>query len=633
MFRIKVKDKKRTFLLLTLYISVLPVLLGLQIRTEAAESNVLADIWNPVKYIGINEIKPGMDAYCLTEYGVAGIEKFSMKVVDVVPGMDPGRDMILVKGLDERFIHTGPVAGCSGSPVYIGGRLAGALAFAWTFSKDPLYGVTPIREMLKVGMGPQTGYPSQNTSIASPLRNQQTNGTWSVFDSTRPIDFTEIDRRFREELSQRRPNLGGVNPLPCPLVTSGLPGEVCEELDELVRPFGLMVVAGGGMGSGMAGSDEKVELAPGSCLAVPLVSGDITIATVGTTTEVVDGKVYGFGHWLLGYGPVNLPMATGVVHTVVSSTYRSFKVASPIETVGALTADESMAVFGQIGTVAKTIPLTIRIDRYNDTQKRLYNCRIAYNKLLTPLSLRSAVAGASLQLGDFPPNHMIEYKVAIGIENGDSISFENVSTAVGLNELVAESIGSVMLLMNNPYKEVGIESLDFDIRISPRSIVSRIWSVDLSDSKVKAGEKIDIDVVVESVLAGKKKYQGTLEIPEDLAPGGYELMVCGSPYYERFLTKAVPYKFIAESVPSLLEALKFTLSIGRDRLYFLLVLPPEGVAIEQSELPDLPGTRTLVLQSSKRALRVQPYQQWVERSLETNKVIINRKVLKIIVEK
>ncbi|MGD2093570.1 MAG: SpoIVB peptidase S55 domain-containing protein [Phycisphaerales bacterium] len=629
MFRIKVKDKKRTFLLL---ISVLPVLLGLQIRTEAAESNVLADIWNPVKYIGINEIKPGMDAYCLTEYGVAGIEKFRMKVIDVVPGMDPGRDMILVKGLDERFIHTGPVAGCSGSPVYIDGRLAGALAFAWTFSKDPLYGVTPIKEMLKVGMGPQAGYSGQSTS-SSHLRNQQADGTWSVFDFTRPIDFTEIDRRFREELSQRRPNLSGVNPLPCPLVTSGLPGEVCEELDELVRPFGLMVVAGGGMGSGMAGSDKKVELAPGSCLAVPLVSGDITIATVGTTTEVVNDKVYGFGHWLLGYGPVNLPMATGVVHTVVSSTYRSFKVASPIETVGALTADESMAVFGQVGTVAKTIPLTIRIDRYNDTQKRLYNCRVAYNKLLTPLSIRSAVAGAALQLGDFPPDHTVEYKVAIGIEDGDSISFENVSTAVGLNELVAESIGSVMLFMNNPYKEVGIESLDFDIRISPRSVVSRIWSVDLSDSKVKAGEKIDIDVVVESVLAGKKKYQGTLEIPEDLAPGGYELAVCGSPYYERFLTKAVPYKFIAESVPSLLEALKFTLSIGRDRLYFLLILPPQGVAIEQSELPDLPGTRTLVLQSSKRALNIRPYQQWIEHSLETDKVIINRKVLKIIVEK
>jgi hypothetical protein len=434
-------------------------------------------------------------------------------------------------------------------------------------------------------------------------------------------------------LSKRSPNLNGVNPLPCPLVTSGLPGEVCEQLDELVRPFGLMVVAGGGMGSSPAGSDKKVELAPGSCLAVPLVSGDITIATVGTTTEVVDDRVYGFGHWLLGYGTVDLPMATGVVHTVVSSTYRSFKVASPIETVGALRADESMAVFGQIGATAKTIPLTIRIDRYNDTQKRLYNCRVAYNRQLTPLSIRSAVAGAALQLGDLPPDHTVEYKVAIGMEGGESISFENVSATVGLNELVAESLGTVMLLMSNPYREVGIESLDFDIRISPRSVVSRIWSVDLSDSKVRAGEKIDIDVVVESVLAGKKKYRGTLEIPEDLAPGAYELNVCGSPYYERFLVKAVPYRFIAQSVPSLIDALNYTLSIGRDRLYFLLVLPPQGVAIEQSELPDLPETRTLVLQSSKRALRIQPYQQWVEQSLETDKVIINRKALKIIVEK
>ncbi len=227
---------------------------------------------------------------------------------------------------------------------------------------------------------------------------------------------------------------------------------------------------------------------------------------------------------------------------------------------------------------------------------------------------------------------MIEYKVAIGIEGGDSISFENVSTAMGLNELIVESVGSVMLLMNNPYKEVGIESIDFDIRIVPRSIVSRIWSVDLSDPKVKAGEKVDINVVVESVLAGKKKYQCTLEIPDDLIPGTYNLTVCGSSNYERFLLKAVPYRFIVQSAPALIEALNYTLSIGRDRLYFLLALPPDGVALEQAELPDLPGTMALVLQSPKRALRIQPYQRWIERSLKTNSVIINRKAMKITVE-
>jgi hypothetical protein len=626
MFEIKTENRgqkaeDRRLLLFTFCFLVIFSAAVLQSETKAAQAGTLEGIWDPAKYISLDEIKPGMEAYCLTEYGIAGIEKFGLEVVDVVLDVGPGMDLIYVKGTDERFIHTGPVAGCSGSPVYIDGRLAGALAYASYYSKDPLYGATPIEEMLRVGRGTQVS------------RSEQRAGQrLSVFDFTRPIDFAEIDRQFRNCLLKKSRNLSGVNPLPCPLITSGLPRGVCEQLDELVKPFGLMVVAGGS-GSNKVEDSEKVELVPGACLFIPLVSGDITMSTFGTITEVRGDKVYGFGHSYLGYGPVDLPMATGKVHTVVSSIYRSSKLASMVETVGALTTDESMAVFGRIGAKAKTIPLTIRIDRYNDIEKRVYNCRVANNRLLTPLLLQSAVSGAAFQLGNFPPDHMVEYKVAIGLEDAESINFENVSTARGLIELIIESAGSVALLMNNPYKEVGIESIDYDIRIVPRNIISHIWSLDLSDSKFKAGENIEIGVVVESVLAGKKKYQCTLEIPEDLAPGRYDLTVCGSPDYERFLLKAVPYKFIAQSVPGLIEALNYSLGIGRDKLYFLLTLPPGGVALEQAELPDLPGTKVLVLQNAKRTLRIQPYQHWIERSLETGTVVIDKKVIKITVEK
>ncbi len=614
--------KDRRLLFFTLYFSVIFSAAVLQSETKAAQANVLEGIWDPAKYISLDEIKPGMEAYCLTEYGLAGIEKFGLEVVDVVRDMDPGRDAILVKGIDERFIHTGPVLGCSGSPVYIDGRLAGALSFSWSYAKDPLYGITPIAEMLKVGLGGQVS------------RSEQRAGQrLSVFDFTRPIDFAEIDRQFRNELLKRSRNLSGINPLPCPLITSGLPRGVREQLDELVKPFGLMVVAGGGGGSNKVEDSEKVELVPGACLVIPLVSGDITMSTFGTVTEVVDNKVYGFGHPYLGYGPVDLPMATGKVHTVVSSLYFSSKLASVLETVGALTIDESAAVFGRIGANAKTIPLTIRIDRYNDTEKRVYNCQVANNRLLTPMLLQSALLGAAFQLGNFPPDHMIEYKVAIDLEDAESINFENISTDRGIVELIIESVGSVSMLMNNPYEEVVIKSVDYDIRIVPRSIISHIWSLELSDSKVKAGENIEIGVIVESVLAGKKKYQCTLEIPEDLVPGRYDLTVCGSSDYERFLVKAVPYKFIAQSVPGLIEALNYSLGVGRDKLYFILSLPSGGVILEQAELPDLPGTKALVLQNAKRTLKIQPYQHWIERSLETGTVVIDKKVIKITVEK
>jgi len=275
---------------------------------RAEVSKALEGIWDPAKYISLDEIKPGMEAYCLTEYGVAGIEKFGMEVVDVVRNMNPSsspgsRDAILVKGTDDRFIHTGPVAGCSGSPVYIDGRLAGALAFTWSYAKDPLYGATPIAEMLAVGLGGD----SQKRAGQGGL----------VFDYTVPINFAEIDRQFRNSLLKASHGLRGTNHLPCPLITSGLPAEVCEQLSEAVEPFGFVVVAGAASTGADVEAGEKAQLVPGSYIAVPFVSGDISMSTSGTVTEVIGDKVYAFGHFLLGYGRIDLPLARAKVHTVL----------------------------------------------------------------------------------------------------------------------------------------------------------------------------------------------------------------------------------------------------------------------------------------------------------------------------
>jgi len=199
--------------------------------------------------------------------------------------------------------------------------------------------------------------------------------------------------------------------------------------------------------------------------------------------------------------------------------------------------------------------------------------------------------------------------------------------------MIVESVGSVALLMNNPYGKVEIRSIDFDVRIVPKNIVSHIWSVNLSDSKVKAGQEINVGVIVESFLAGKKKYDFSVKIPEELAPGRYDLTICGSYEYERFLRKAVPYRFIAQDMSSLLEALNNALGVPRDRLYCLLVLPAGGVTVERAELPDLPATKVLVLQSAKRTVRIRPYPHWLEKSLKTGTIIIDKRTIRVTVER
>jgi hypothetical protein len=572
------------------------------------------------RYIGIEEIEPGMEGYCLTDYGQGGIERFPLRVVDVVHNIDPGHDAILVMGTDERFEHTGPVGGCSGSPVYFNDRLAGALAFGWSFSKDPLYGVTPIKEMLEVGRSnPALASRSTGSKMAFP------------FDFSEPIDLAAVSEQMAGRRLLAAGSAGAASLLPCPLLISGLSTEASQLVADQFEAMGFMAVPG--LAGTATGREEGLnELKPGGTITVPLVTGDIRLHVLGTVTEVVDDRVYAFGHSFLGYGALDLPMAGGKVYTVISSMMRSFKLGTSGEILGALTTDEYPAVSGRIGAKPKTVPLSIRVERYNDPSPRTYECQVAYNDSLTSQLVRSALSGAALQMGSLPPEHTLEYEASIELADGQSIRFANLSTDSGLLDLVAEVSGALALLMNNPYHSPDIVGLDFAVRMRAENRGAHLWAVNINDTKVKPGENIEIDVIVESYAGQKKRYQLTVPVPEDLAAGKYGLMVCGNREYERFLSKAVPHRFLATNYGTLVSALNMALNISRTELYCVLALPSNGITLDTAELPDLPETKAVFLQSDKRAVRVQPFPHWVEKTLETGTVIAGKEVVAIEVE-
>ena len=160
-----------------------------------------------------------------------------------------------------------------------------------------------------------------------------------------------------------------------------------------------------------------------------------------------------------------------------------------------------------------------------------------------------------------------------------------------------------------------------------------MWSVNVADPKVKAGDDLKVEIVLESFLQEKKKYQVELSVPEHIAPGKYAVALFGPYEYENYVRKALPYRFIATNYQTIVEALNSALNYDRTKLYCLLVLPPAGIALERAELPDLPQTKALILQNDKRAIRVQPYPHWVEKTIETGTVIADKEIVPIIVEK
>ena len=565
-------------------------------------------------YIGIDRIVPGSTGYCLTVLQDTKIERFGLKVVSIVRKFDPGRDMILVIGTDERFKKIGPVRGCSGSPVYIDGKIAGALAGAWSFSDDPLYMVTPIEDILQIGSPEASAeQPPQSSAVS--------------FDFSKPIDLAEFSGLMRAASANKNRSNNSL----LPLVTS-LPQHSCEELTELFESVGFMPVAGTVSGQ----TSAETDIQPGGVLTVPIISGDISVAAVGTAIDVRDNKVYGLGHAFpgIGYGPTDLPMAAGTVHTVVSSTLFSFKLASPGDIIGAIRSNNSAGVLGLIGQKPKTIPMYITIDRSDNSQLArtgIFDCRIVSHRMYSPMAVQTALIGAATTAGSLTPEHTIKYKARIDIGNTKPITFENISSGRSFSELLDDTSGAAALLMNNPFKQTDITSMDFEMKIEPKNIRAKIWDVQLSDDTVKPSQTVDVSVILQTYRSEKELHKFRLDVPSDLKPGKYQLVIAGAAEYIRFVKNLSPHRFTALDFPTLTDALNNLLAVRRNRLFLTMEIASEGVTIRNKELPFLPQTKALLMQDKKRTTSVMPYNQWLEKSSEVGRIVLGKKTVQITV--
>lgn len=602
-------------------IGVFGLLIGAGVNADSP-SGLGVTQWDPARYIDINEVKPGQEAYCLTVYQGATVERFPLDVVDVMYGFSPGQDVILVQGTDDRFIHTGPVAGCSGSPVFIDGRLAGALAFGWPLSKDPLYGVTAIRDMLAIGQG------RPHARAGTSLKHTPMGHTDFSCDYSAPLDFNLLADYLFPESQGRQTGTQAI--LECPLLCSGLKPSVHGFLTDIFAPRGFLPVAGAGR-SGLSTLSTST-FNRGSVMMVPLVDGDVRLTVLGTVTEVVDQRVFGFGHSFLGQGTIDLPLATGHVHTIVSNLSKSFKLGSVLETVGSLTHDEPTGVVGILGKQARMIPVTLRIKHYLHPSEVEYECQMARHLELTPQLLKALIGGTILGFGAFPLDHMVRYSGTLTLDNGRILRFENVSAGMGTREMLTEVLGSVVLLMNNPFRDVGIQNLELDIEVTPVNGRSFIASLDVPDRQVRAGEAFSVQVTVEAYRSAKRRCEMRVPVPKDMPPGTYELTVCGAYDYQRIVRRRAPYKLVARDMDTLIDALDFVLNMDRDRLYFVLELPSRGLALERQEMPRLPATKALVLRSTKKTVQLMPFQPWWEQSLQTGLVTANGQRVRIKVE-
>ena len=313
------------------------------------------------------QLHPGMKGYGLSVFQGTKPERFEVEILGVLPHAFPKQDMILIRmsgaGLEKHKV----IAGMSGSPVYVDGKLIGALAYGWTFENEPLAGVTPIHNMLAELNRPAAAQP------------ESAGGTgWSAPAAT-----------------PRSPAESGTTPRPLltPLSLGGFSPRTVEMLAGQFEPFGLMpIAAGGAAGGGTNLPRGRIE--PGSAIGVQLIRGDLSATAVGTATYVDGDRILAFGHPFFHGGRVTAPAVLAEVHTIMSSVSRSFKMATGVADVGALVGDWQSCIVADAGIKAHMIPVTVEIANRDTGQHERYAMEVIDNQSFSPMLVQAALAEA-----------------------------------------------------------------------------------------------------------------------------------------------------------------------------------------------------------------------------------------------
>lgn len=612
---------------------LLALLLWLCPLALAAEPAPLPRLFDPQRHMRISEVKAGMKGYGLSVFKGTKIQRFEVEVLSVLRDFNPSYDVILVSLKGANLEHTGSVAGMSGSPVYLKGddgkeRMVGAFAYGWPLMKDPVGGVQPIEYMLNIAprktsvpppTRPASSQPSSagadpRAAAANTAAAVQQRLRWDVSeaillpgmtDAPASYPFAAIDSfKINPRLEAGEENVTRLRPLATPLMTAGLPPKLVDALTPVFKAYGVTPLQAGGIGGSSKSNGNgapPAELEPGSVMAIPMLTGDVEMTAVGTTTERIGDRVFGFGHPFNNEGAIAMPLGAGEINGVIANLMTSFKLGALDRTVGTLYADEAVGVAGQIGKPPPVIPINVRV-RYTDgSVDRQYKFNAAWHPKLTPLIGATAITSAVTGGHDLPEYHTVDYDVTLKFENGQKLRVANTMVNMTMPELFFDFGGPMIVAAMNPFEQVSVTSIDGTVNVTPQARDATILWVNAPRLKYRPGETLQAFVTYRPFRAGDAILPIEFELPRDLPEGTYQFTVSG---WEQFLSDertAKPFRFTAESVDDVFGVLRDLAGFRHDAVYMRLVRQPDGIAIGRTAMPSLPSSRREVMIGAGRS--------------------------------
>ncbi len=584
-------------------VAALAALLASSLLADPGPATLTAAIpASPIETLGVDKIVAGMKGYGVSDLGDGkGVQRFEVQILGVMKRYAPRQDLILARVSGAGLESSGIIAGMSGSPIYVEGRLVGALAYGWPFSKDAICGITPIQSMLDIRHAP-AGPPvpiggSAPGAQASAAGGAPAAGGGSITTAAFMQAFSS--GRFREQMESlvqplRARPAEGMAALPIPVSFSG--GGVGGKLfDRVAEAAGWMAAPSGASARPAArpvpGTAPAAGLLPGSAVAAQLLSGDMDLAATGTVTWVEGNSVLAFGHPFLSMGPVSMPMTQAEVLTVFPSLYRSFKFAATGPVIGSITQDRSTGILGTFGTRAPMVPITLRISSDAGIAPQTYRFEAVHNSMLTPILSALAIDNVVTTLEKRTGERTLVWKSTIRTP-GRTIRWDSVFSGLSAREEAVSSLAVLTnYLMANEFRDLTILGMDVEISHSDRLQSARVVHVEARKERVRPGEEVPVWVDLVDFRGSSRRVVMTLKVPADTPPGTLNVFVGDGTSATAYDLAAVP-----PDPQSLDQALDF---LGRIRpansLNLLSYRRAPGAIVGGEPLPSLPPTVTAIL--------------------------------------
>ncbi|MEP9410522.1 MAG: hypothetical protein HRF42_03830 [Candidatus Brocadia sp.] len=542
--------------------------------------------------MNVDEIVPGMKGYGKTVFTSDRIGIFNVEVLGILRNWEAKSNMILVRMSGGPLEKSGIIAGMSGSPVYIGNRLIGAVAYGWSFAKDAIAGITPINEMKSTLLNipaQEKGLSLVSTDweILSPLQNEPVTGTPTPSLIPQSHDVTGHD-------------LGTIKltPILSPLIVSGVDSEALQRISPVFQSYGLYPVQGGNYVSHQEAAGRP-KLVPGASVAAILIRGDLSAAVVGTVTYVEGDNVLAFGHPFLQTGSTDLPMASAYVYTVLSSVSNSVKMASPVEIIGRINQDRRAGIGGILGESSRMIPCRIKVD---GSQKLEYNFEIVDNKLLTPslilMAAQSAVLSTERKLGEksvkIRLSAQIEgYEKPVVVEN---VFYELDQSWFSLNNIVQP----FTMIINNQFQTIRVNRIDMEITVSDTRQTAYIESIKVDKKQVRPGDTLHVEVCLKPFTGESFCRTVMVRIPEDTLPGSMlNVTACDATFGQALNLGRSAGKYLPTNFEQLL---RYVENMERNNnLMVRVLLTKKGLTYKGEGFPSLPTSMLSIMSFSNQS--------------------------------